>query len=173
MILIMDVISAILTRRSIRKFSGVIIKEEELKTILEAGFSGPSAHNLRPMNFIVINEEAQLKAIGDFHPYAKMLPQAGCGIVVCGDIKRQKLEGFLVEDCSSAIENMLLAAHGLELGAVWCGIFPVKELTDGFTKLLNLPENIIPVGMVVVGNKKEDVAPLNRYDEVKVHYNNW
>jgi nitroreductase len=169
----MDVISAIFTRRSIRKFNGVPIKEDELKTILKAGFCGPSAHNLRPMNFVVINDEPQLKTIGNFHPYAKMLPQAGCGIVVCGDLNRQKLEGFLVEDCSSAIENMLLAAHGLELGAVWCGIYPVKELIDGFTKLLNLPGNIIPVGIVVVGNKNEDITPLNRYDEEKIHYNKW
>ena len=171
--MIMDVITAILTRRSIRKYTGVPIKEDELKTIIEAGFYGPSAHNLRPMNFIVINETLQLEAIAKFHPYAKMLTQAGCGIVVCGDIKKQKREGFLVEDCSAAIENMLLAAHSLNLGAVWCGLHPVKELTDGFTKLLNLPENIIPIGMVVVGNKDEEVQPLNRYDEAKIHYNNW
>jgi len=169
----MDVISAIFTRRSIRKFNGVAIKEDELKTVLKAGFYGPSAHNIRPVNFVVINDEAQLKTIANFHPYAKMLLQAGCGIVVCGDKNRQKLEGFLIEDCSAAIENMLLAAHGLELGAVWCGIYPVKELTDGFTELLKLPENIIPVGIVVVGNKLEDITPLNRYDEAKIHYNNW
>lgn len=171
--MIMDVMSAILTRRSVRKFTGVPIKEEELKTILEAGFHGPSAHNLRPINFVIINEKLQLEAIAKFHPYAKMLPQAGCGIVVCGDTKRQKLEGFLVEDCSAAIENMLLAAHSLNLGAVWCGLYPVQELTDEFIKLLTLPEDIMPIGLVVVGNKTEDVAPVNRYDETKIHYNNW
>jgi nitroreductase len=171
--MIMEVMTAILTRRSVRRYTGVPIKEDELRTILEAGFHGPSAHNLRPMSFVVINDTKQLEAIAQFHPYAKMLPQAGCCIIVCGDIKMQKLEGFLVEDCSAAIENILLAAHSLNLGAVWCGLFPIKELTEGFTKLLNLPENIIPVGMVVIGNKEESVQPLNRYDETKIHYNNW
>ena len=169
----MDVISAITTRRSIRKFTGIPINEEELKTILQAGSSGPSAHNLRPVNFVVVNEKSLLEDISNFHPYAKMLPLAGCGIVVCGDMKRQKQEGFLVEDCSAAIENILLAAHGIGLGAVWCGLYPVALLTDGFSKLLKLPENIIPIGIVVVGNKLEEVAPIDRYDEAKIHYNEW
>lgn len=171
--MIMDVMTAILTRRSIRKYTGVPIKEDELKTILEAGFHGPSAHNLRPISFVVINDKQQLEVIAKFHPYAKMLPQAGCGIVVCGDINKQSREGFLVEDCSAAIENMLLAAHSLNLGAVWCGLYPQKELTDGFTELLKLPENIIPIGIIVTGNKAEEVVPLNRYDAAKIHYNNW
>lgn len=169
----MEVMSAILTRRSIRKFTGIPVKSEELETVLKAGFQGPSAHNLRPMCFVVVNEKPQLEALAAAHRYAKMLPQAGCGIIVCGDINRQSLEGFLVEDCSAAIENMLLAAHSLNLGAVWCGLHPVKELTDEFTRLLKLPENIMPIGMVVLGNKSEDTAPFNRYDESKIHYNIW
>jgi nitroreductase len=169
----MDVISAITTRRSIRKFTGIPINEDELKTILKAGSTGPSAHNLRPVNFVVVNNKSLLEDIANFHPYAKMLPQAGCGIVVCGDIKRQKQEGFLIEDCSAAIENILLAAHGIGLGAVWCGLYPVLLLTAEFAKLLKLPENIIPVALVVVGNKAEDITPLDRYDEAKIHYNEW
>lgn len=169
----MDIINAILTRRSVRKFTGTPITEVELKSVLEAGFYGPSAHNLRPESFVVINDKSKLEAIANFHPYAKMLPQAGCGIVVCGDLSKQKLEGFLIQDCSAAIENMLLAAHGLDLGAVWCGIYPVKELTDEFSIQLKLPENIISIGLVVVGHKEADVTPLHRFDESKIHYNNW
>lgn len=169
----MEVMSAILTRRSIRKFTGVPVTKEELETVLRAGFQGPSAHNLRPMYFVVVNEKEQLEALAAAHRYAKMLPQAGCGVIVCGDINRQSMEGFLVEDCSAAIENMLLAAHSINLGAVWCGLYPVEELTTEFTRLLKLPENMIPVGMVVLGNKLEDAAPFNRYDEAKIHYNVW
>ena len=44
----MDVLEAINTRRSIRKFTGELISDDELKAILKAGFQAPSAHNLEP-----------------------------------------------------------------------------------------------------------------------------
>ncbi len=89
-----------------------------------------------------------------------MLPSAGCGIIVCGDTKKQPEIGFLVEDCSASIQNILLAAHGLGLGAVWCGIYSVEKLTQSMSETLNLPEHIIPIGMVVVGVKEEEKLQL-------------
>src|SRR5690554_4415591 len=118
----MNVLDAIFSRRSIRKFTGEQVKEEDLKTILKAGFQAPSAHNYQPREYIVVKDKEILNKISEFHKYAKMLPNAGCGIVVCGDTSKQEEIGFLVEDCSASIQNMLLAAHGLGLGAVWCGL---------------------------------------------------
>src|SRR5690606_5414877 len=169
----MDVIEAINTRRSVRKFTGEVISDEELKVILKAGFQAPSAHNLHPRDFVVIRDKEVIKKLTEFHPYAKMLPNAGCGIVVCGDSEKQKEIGFLVEDCSASIQNMLLAAHGLGLGAVWCGIYSVEHLVKSTSELLNLPEKVIPIGLVVVGKKAVESQPIDRYDESKVHYDRW
>lgn len=169
----MDVLDAIFTRKSIRKFTGEPVSEEDLKTILKAGFSAPSAHNFRPQDFVVVKDKAALESIANYHTYGKMLPKAGCGIVVCGDAQRQEVTGFLVEDCSASIQNMLLAAHGLGLGAVWCGIYPVPELMKSTAELLNLPSNIIPVAIMALGHKSEERTAKDRYDESKVHYNKW
>jgi len=169
----MDVIEAINTRRSIRKFTGEVISEEELKVILKAGFQAPSAHNYEPRDYVVIRDREVIKKIVEFHPYAKMLPEAGCGIVVCGDRQKQPEMGFLVADCSASIQNMLLAAHGLGLGAVWCGIYSVENLVKSMSEVLNLPENIIPIGLVVVGKKSADREPKDRYNESKIHYDRW
>ncbi len=169
----MDVIEAINTRRSIRKFTGEVICDEELKIILKAGFQAPSAHNFEPRDYVVIKDRQVIEKITEFHPYAKMLPEAGCGIVVCGDSQKQPEIGFLVADCSASIQNMLLAAHGLGLGAVWCGIYSVENLVKSMSDLLNLPEHIIPIGMVVVGKKSADKQPKDRYDESKIHYDRW
>ncbi len=169
----MDIMEGILTRRSIRRFTGEVISQERLETILRAGFAAPSAHNSRPCHFVVLKDKTTLEKITTFHPYAKMLPQAGCGIVVCGNNEAQKLEGFMVADCAAAIENMLLAANGLGLGSVWCGLHPVAELTEGMKELLNLPENITPVGLVVVGHTDEKKGSWNRYDEEKIHHDKW
>lgn len=169
----MDVLEAIFTRKSIRKFTGEKISEESLKTLLKAGFCAPSAHNKRPWHFVVIRDEATLKAIAKTHPYAKMLPSAGCGIVVCGDKEKEEMAGFIAEDCSAAIENILLAAHGIGLGAVWCGIYPVPQLTKLIENVLDLPENIIPIGMVVVGTKNEEREVNDMYDDDRIHFDKW
>ncbi len=169
----MDALKAILTRRSIRKFTGEIIKDEDLQLILKAGFAAPSAHNRQPWEFVVLKDKNNIEAFAKEHPYAKMLPQAGCGIIVCGNIDVQKEEGFLVEDCSAAIQNMLIAIHALGLGAVWCGIHPKTKLTKMTKKLLNLPDSIIPVGLIAVGYKNEIKEPKDDFDEKKIHYNKW
>lgn len=169
----MNILDAINTRRSIRKFTGEIIKDEDLKTILQAGFQAPSAHNFEPREYIVVKDQDTLEEIAGFHKYAKMLPKAGCGIVVCGDNVKQNRMGFLIADCSASIQNMLLTAHSLGLGAVWCGLFPQDDLVEAMTDVLNLPENIIPIGMVTVGVKDIDLDPLDRYNEDRVHYEKW
>ncbi|HEY8362140.1 MAG TPA: nitroreductase family protein [Tissierellaceae bacterium] len=169
----MDVLEAIFSRRSIRKFTGAPVKEEDLKLILKAGFQAPSAHNLQPREYVVIRDKEIINKIAEFHKYAKMLPNAGCGIVVCGDKSKQQDMGFLVEDCSASIQNMLLAAHGLGLGAVWCGLYGKTDLVENMSKTLNLPEHIIPIGLVVIGVKAQDVEPVDRYNEEKVHYDRW
>jgi nitroreductase len=169
----MNVIDAIFTRRSIRKYTGQPIEQGELEQILKAGFYAPSAHNHQPWHFIVVRDPRILEKIAAGHQYSKMLPQAGCAIIVCGDTKKEELLGFLIEDCSAAIQNMLLAAHGLGLGAVWCGLYPVTRLTALIGGLLGLPSKIIPVGMVVVGHGDEARNVPDRYDENRVHLDKW
>lgn len=169
----MDVIEAIMSRRSIRKYTGQPISQENLEKVLRAGFQAPSAHNGEPREYVVVRDKEVIEKIVGFHKYTKMLPQAGCGIVVCGDKDKQLDRGILVSDCSAAIENMLLAAHGLGLGAVWCGIYSVEQLTKGMIDVLGLPDHIIPVGMVVVGETDVEKRSIDRYDESKIHFNKW
>ena len=170
---IMEVLEAITSRRSIRNYTGVPISEEQLDTVLRSGFQAPSAHNKQPWHFIVVRDPNSLSSMAELHPYAKMLPSAGCGIVVCGDKKLEGETGFIVEDCSAAIQNMLLAAHGIGLGAVWCGLYPITALTKGIRLLLDIPSDIIPVGLVVVGNKESDRPAVDRYDAERVHSEKW
>jgi len=169
----MNVIEAIMTRRSIRKFTGESISEQDLDKVLRAGFQAPSAHNFQPWEFIIIKDKEKFAKIADFHPYAKMLPYADICIIVCGDNNKQPKVGYLIEDCSASIQNILLAAHGIGLGAVWCGLYPDEERVDEIKNLCKLPDNIIPVGMVVLGHKGEDKKAEDRFIKEKLHYENW
>lgn len=169
----MDILETIFSRRSIRRFTGEVISDENLEKILRAGFQAPSAHNREPREFIIVKDKDKLNKIPEYHPYTKMLPNAGCGIIVCGDSTKEEELGFLIEDCSASIQNMLLAAHGLGLGAVWCGLYPIEVLVENTNKLFNLPEHIIPVGIIAVGEKSEEKTIIDRYNPECIHYDNW
>ena len=114
------VLDAIRSRRSIRKYTGEPIAEPVRRAILEAGFYAPSAMNRRPFHFVSITDRELMQKLSDLHPYAKMLPQADWAIIVCGD---ESVSGpFYMDDCAAATQNILLAAHSLGVGAVWCGV---------------------------------------------------
>jgi hypothetical protein len=76
-------------------------------------------------------------------------------------------------DCAVTIENMLLAAHSLGLGAVWCGIYPRDTRVAGFRKLLMLPERTIPHSVVVIGYPGEHPPGEDRFRPDQVHRNAW
>jgi nitroreductase len=76
-----------------------------------------------------------------------------------------------VIDCSIAAQNTLLAAHGKGLGAVWTGVYPMKERVNGLKALLELPKNIMPLALLVMGYPAEQLPVVKRYDESRVHYN--
>ncbi len=169
----MDIMEAIQTRRSIRKYTGEAVSDAAMKDIIRAGCYAPSAHNSQPWQFVVCRDPVILEKIAEIHPYAKMVPQAGSCIMVCGDTARQEIVDFLTEDCSAAIENMLLAAWGMGLGTVWCGLHPIEKLKNAMRGFFSLPESIIPIGLVVVGHADESRTVSDRYDPDKVHWDKW
>lgn len=169
----MDILETIKTRRSIRKFTGEVISDDEIEMLLRAGFQAPSSSNLKPTHFIIVKDKKQLETIASNNVYAKMVQQAGCAIIVCGDNNKEKSMGFLIADCSAALQNILLAANGIGLGAVWCGLYPDLELSDPIKTMFDLPDAIVPVGIVAVGYKNEEKEAIDRYDETRVHNEGW
>lgn len=169
----LDTLEAIFTRRSIRKYTGEVVPNSEIEILLKAGSYAPSAENKQPWHFIVIKDIEMLQNITEIQPRSKMILEAGCTILVCGDKDIQKQTGFLIEDCSASIQNILLAAHTIQLGAVWCGIYPVSQFVKGISQLFELPTNIIPVGMVAVGYPNEEKIIANRFNDIRVHKEKW
>lgn len=169
----MELWEAILTRRSIRKFTSQIVSRELIEKILVAGMQAPSARNKQPWHFVVIQKREMLDKISEVHPYAYMLKEAPLGIVICGDKNIEETIDYIVQDCSAATQNMLLVAHNFGLGAVWLGIYPRDQRVKALKELLNLPENIIPIAMIAVGYPNEVKSPENRYNPERVHYETW
>jgi nitroreductase len=169
----MDALEAIFSRRSIRKFLDRAVPEEMVQKLLAAAMQAPSARNQQPWQFLVIDDRAILDAVPEFMPNAAMARHAPMGILVCGDLSLEKSPGYWVVDCAAAVENMLLAAHALELGAVWTGVYPHEPRMEGLQKLLGLPENVKAHSLVIVGYPAEQVAPVDRYMADRVRRNRW
>lgn len=164
---------AILSRRSIRKYTNQPVPEQVVKELLEAAMSAPSAVNQQPWQFIVINDRKILDEFPKLHPCSLMLRAAPVAILVCGDLQLEKIGGYWVQDCSAATENILIAANAKGLGAVWLGVYPVERRVTGIKKLLDLPENVIPFSIVSIGYPAVKKPPANRYDSSRIHYNRW
>lgn len=167
-----EVLDTIKKRRSIRKFTGEKISEQELKTILEAGFYAPTARNMRPTHFIVVQDSEKLKLMAEAMPNARYCVEAGTAVIVCGDRERD-VDGYLVEDGSAAIMNMLLAAESIGLGSLWCGVYPREERVDFLRIMCSIPDNILPVGVVLLGKPAEQKAEPELYEGEKIHIETW
>jgi nitroreductase len=169
----MDALEAIFARRSIRKYLDKPVPEELVERLLAAAMQAPSARNQQPWQFVVIDDRSVLAKVPEFMPNAGMASTAPLGILVCGDINLEKSEGYWVVDCSAAVQNLLLAAHALGLGAVWTGIYPREPRMAGMRQLIGLPGNVMAHSLVVLGFPDEQVMPANRYLVERVHRNRW
>jgi nitroreductase len=169
----METFEAIITRRSIRQFSTDPVDDQICLNLLEAGMQAPSAHNAQPWHFVLIDKRDVLFKISQIHPYAGMLNHAPLAIAVCGDLRIEKNIEYLGLNCAAATENILLAAHALNLGAVWLGIYPRKERMNELSKLLNLPEKVPPITLIAIGKAAEKKPAENRFKQDRIHKNEW
>jgi nitroreductase len=167
----MDLFEAIHERRSVRKFKPGSISQDQIRTMLSAAMTAPSAGNAQPWRFVVVDDRAILDSIPEIHEYSKFCRDAALGILVCGDTGREKYPGYWVQDCSAATQNLLLAAHGLGLGAVWCGVHPDPTRTEKFREKFGLPAEVHPMAFVVIGIPDLAARRMDRYDAELVHTN--
>ena len=160
-------------RRSIRKYEDKPVPDELIDELLRSAMQAPSARNLQPWEFIVVKDRTILERIPEYHPYSSMVPHSGVAILVCGNTDLQQDPAYVAQDCSAAVQNLLLEAVNQGLGAVWLGVFPRKERMEGMSVLFRLPGNIIPVALISVGYPAESPGLQDRFNSAKVHYDSW
>jgi nitroreductase len=166
-----EIIDIILSRRSIRQFTPEIVDKETLTLLLKAAMSAPTACNSQPWEFIVVTQKETLDQIRDKLLFARY--NAPAAIVVCGNVdiaNNSAARDHWVQDCSAATENILIAAAGMGLGAVWIGIYPYPSKIKPLSEVLGIPENVIPLSVVYIGHPAEAKEPRTQYDEHKVYW---
>ena len=166
----MDAIENIMSRKSVRSFSDKPIEEEKIEALMKAAMSAPSAMNRQPWEFYVVKSEEKKQAVIDAMPFGKY--KSPIIIIPCTkEINGIPLAHDLMYcDLGAATENILLAAHALGLGAVWCAVYPTKMRMKAVKKALNMPLNITPYCAIYVGYpSKEDKGQVkDKYDTKKV-----
>ena len=169
------VIENIMTRTSIRQFTSQPIPKDTLVDIVKAGMAAPSAVNVQPWSFIIINEPEVLKKLEEVHPYSN-LKTATAAIVVCGlkdKAENPDVRPYWVQDCSAATENILLAAHAYGIGAVWCGVYPSEERVNAVKQVLEIPENVVPLNIITMGFPAQNPEPKDKFNPDNIHYQKW
>jgi nitroreductase len=164
---------AIYKRRSIRRFTGEKVPEEAITEFIKAGMNAPSASNQQPWRFVIIDDRRLLNEIPSFHPYSQMLREAPVAILVCGDMDLSKHGEFWIQDCSAAVENMLLEIVDRGYGGVWLGVYSRDERVEGMRKLLRLPERIVPFALVALGRPAEEKPRKNEFNKDRISHNIW
>lgn len=166
-----DIIDIILSRRSIRQFTAEPVDHETLTLLLKAAMSAPTACNSQPWEFVVVTEPDVLAHLREKNLFARY--NAPAAIVVCGNIGIANSSAgreHWVQDCSAATENILIAAAGMGLGAVWIGVYPYPSKIKPVAEVLGIPENVTPLSMVYVGHPAETKEPRTQYDEHRVYW---
>jgi nitroreductase len=169
----METFHTIINRRSIRKYKFKKIEDEKINLLLKAAMYAPSAMNLQPWHFVVINSERVLNETVKSIPHAEMIKQSGNTILVCGDSSLEKNESWLIQNCSAAVQNILLTAYDMQLGSCWIAVHGMTDVVNNVMKQFNLPSNIIPIALIALGYPDEEVKAEDRFDKNKIHFNKW
>ena len=162
-------------RRSVRVYSPGEIDERTVTKLLEAAMAAPSAMTKDPWRFVVVRDKQTLATLAALHPGAAMLSASAVAIIACGDLDAafDRNISYLLQDCSAAIENLLLAAHAQGLGACWVGVHPGEPLLKRVRELLALPASVVPVAVISIGQPGEQPPPRTRYNADYVHHETW
>ncbi len=172
------VINNIMTRSSVRSYTSEKVDTQSIETLLKAGMAAPTAGNRQPWELVVVTEREILDSFPVIVPASGMSAKSQLAIVVCGVPSKSfapPLDEYWVQDCSAVTQNILLAAHGMGLGAVWCGAYPndVKNRVQKMRDLLGLPETVTALSIIVIGHPDKEPVIKNKWKPEKVHYNRY
>ena len=170
------ILKVIHERKSVRHFKDDIISKDQLEVLIKAGMAAPSANNVQPWVFIGVTNRETLDTLANALPYAKMLFRATAAIVVCGlptKAGTDSPEGYWVQDCSAATQNILLAAEALGLGAVWTGVYPRPERIKSVKDILGIPETVTPLNVLPIGYPEGIDKPKNKIKNENIMWEGW
>jgi nitroreductase len=167
-------IDTIYKRRSIRKFEEKPVTHDQLVELVKLAMAAPSASNSQPLEFILTTDLLILSQIRTKMRFANY--NAPAAILVLGNPhKAANASGkrFWVQDGSAAIENMLIGAVAMGLGTCWIGVHPVPPFEREVRAIFQLPDHVLPLGIILAGYPAESPEPRTQFDSAAVHWDRY
>ena len=159
----MDFEKLISDRYSVRNFKKAHLLQKEVDTIIAAGHKAPTGCNYQPQRIIVMNTEESVKKM---YNCTKCHFNAPCAMLVChnkDESWKRPYDGELSSYVDAVIvtTHMMLAAHNIGVGTCWVMHFDPAKICESF----NIPANIEPVALLVMGYPADDAKPLKLHFE--------
>ncbi|MBI4844562.1 MAG: nitroreductase [Nitrospirae bacterium] len=163
----MDILDGIYSSRSVRKYTGIPVTQDELYEIIKAGTWAPSGLNNQPWRFVIVTDKEIRLKLAQLTKYKKIIENAPACIAVFIDKDAMYNDLKDHQAMGACIQNMLLAAHALGLGAVWLG--EILKSANEVRTLFELPEAMELMAVVAVGHPASGAkAKSNRKDILEV-----
>jgi nitroreductase len=162
-------------RRSVRRYLDKPVPDALIHDLLEAAMAAPSAVATDPWHFVVLRDPAVRSRLVDGLPNGSFLRTAPLGIAICGDLAlaHDHSESLLLQDCSAAIENLLVAAAALGLGACWINVHPRPDRLQHVRTVLALPDSVMPIAILSIGWPESPPPPRTRFKSERLHTDSW
>ncbi len=166
-----EVLALLKARRSVRRFTDEPVPPATLRLLLEAAMAAPSAAASDPWEFVIVTAPETLAVLRERLLFGRY--RAPAAVVVCGNVAsahNTAARSYWVQDCSAAMENLLIAATGLGLGGVWIGLYPHEGAQAAVRQVLAIPAEVAPLRLAYVGHPVETPPPRTRYDAHRVYW---
>lgn len=160
-------------RRSIRNFKNQEVEQEKIEALLRAGMQAPSARNQQPWEFVVVTDKEKLAELANIGPFTKPAGEAAVDLVLVIKTENLTAAPMVDQDMGACTQNILLEAVEQGLGAVWMGVKPIEDRMSAVSKILDLPEGIVPFSLIAIGYSEQENKFVDRYDETRIHYNKY
>lgn len=160
----------IMRRGNTRKFKEDPVGDEALQSILRAAMQARTAGNQTPWHFVVVRNEALIKALAHNSMTAGPIRKAPLVLLLLGDERGLSFPESWTMDLAAAAENILIEAEHLGLGTQWISVYPHADRIRQIRSLFELPLEVTPFCLIPIGYPADKPIRLDHYDETRVHY---
>ncbi|MCD6475161.1 MAG: nitroreductase family protein [Anaerolineaceae bacterium] len=169
-----QILDIIFSRRSVRQYTDEPVSKEIMIDLLKAAMAAPSACNNKPWEYIAITNSAMMDDLRSVMAYGKYNAPAAF-VVLYNDAlgSSPACSPFWQQDLSASVENILIAAAGMNLGTVWLGAHPKEDVVTTLQTLFHIPKSVIPLAVLYVGHPAESVKARTQFEENRVHWNQY
>ncbi|MEJ2033313.1 MAG: nitroreductase family protein [Deltaproteobacteria bacterium] len=146
------ILEAIHRRRSIREFTEEKVSSEQILTIIEAGVWAPSGLNNQPWRFVIVRDQEVRSSLAAQTKYGHIIKAAPTVVAVYLDRNAMYHEIKDHQAAGACLQNMLLAAEALNLGAVWLG--QILQNRNEVNAVLGLTDRYELAAVLAVGHPR-------------------